>query len=420
MDDPAVAGLAAVLSPAGQALLASLPPYDDEGALALGQRLRAAGHDPVLVAGALTQSRLRARARAKFGPFADDMLFTAAGLEQATRLEVAARHARRFAAAGVRRVADLGCGVGGDALALAGLGVDVLAVDRDEPTAAVAAANLRRFPGSEVRCEDVAATDLTGVDGAWLDPARRDDAGRRVLDPRRASPPLSFAVELAHRLPVGVKTAPGIDHDLVPGAVGSPVGGPVGGPVASAPWECQWTSVDGDVVEAALWSPALARPGVRRSAVVVRGGVAAVVDDVHDPFAAGAPPVGPVGGYLYEPDGAVVRAGLVGAVVAALDGRLVDPSIAYVTADRHLELPSATGYAVDEVLPFGLKPLRARLRERGVGRLVVKKRGTAVEPEELRRRLGRLEGPHEAVVVLTRVAGRQSALLCRALPRPAP
>ncbi|GAA2032812.1 50S ribosomal protein L11 methyltransferase [Pseudokineococcus marinus] len=400
-----------MLSPAGQALLASLPPYDDEGALALGQRLRAAGHDPVLVAGALTQSRLRARARAKFGPFADDMLFTAAGLEQATRLEVAARHARRFAATGVRRAADLGCGVGGDALALAGLGVDVLAVDRDEPTAAVAAANLRRFPGSEVRCEDVAATDLTGVDGAWLDPARRDAAGRRVLDPRRASPPLSFAVELAQRLPVGVKTAPGIDHDLVPGAVGD---APAGGA-----WECQWTSVDGDVVEAALWSPALARPGVRRSAVVVRAGAAAVVDDAHDPFAGGAPPVGPVGGYLYEPDGAVVRAGLVGAVVAALDGRLVDPSIAYVTADRHLELPSATGYAVDEVLPFGLKPLRARLRERGVGRLVVKKRGTAVEPEELRRRLGRLEGPHEAVVVLTRVAGRQSALLCRALPRPA-
>ncbi|WP_299037164.1 THUMP-like domain-containing protein [uncultured Pseudokineococcus sp.] len=404
MEDPAVAGLAAVLAPEGLALLDALPPYEEAAGLALGARLRAEGHDPALVAGALTQSRLRARAVAKFGPFADDMLFTAAGLEQATRLEVAARHARRFAAADVRRVADLGCGIGGDALALAGLGLGVLAVDRDEPTAAVAAANLRRFPAAAVRCEDVVATDLTGVDGVWLDPARRDAAGRRVLDPRRASPPLSFAVDLAERLPVGVKTAPGIDHDLVPT-------GPGGA------WECQWTSVDGDVVEAALWSGPLARPGVRRSAVVVRGGAAAVVDDAADPFAATAPPVGPVGGFLYEPDGAVVRAGLVGAVVAALDGRLVDPSIAYVTADRHLELPSATGYVVDEVMPFGLKPLRARLRERGVGRLTIKKRGTAVEPEELRRRL-RLEGPEEAVLVLTRVAGRQSALICRALPRP--
>ena len=404
MDDPAVAGLAAVLLPAGLALLDSLPPYDEAGSMALGERLRAAGHDPALVAAALTQSRLRARATAKFGPFASGMLFTAAGLEQATRLEVAARHARRFAGAGLARVADLGCGIGGDALALAGLGLGVLAVDRDEPTAAVAAANLRRFSGTAVRCEDVASTDLAGVDGVWLDPARRDASGRRVMDPRRASPPLSFAVDLAGRLPVGVKTAPGIDHELVPTGPG-------------APWECQWTSVDGDVVEAALWSGPLARPGVRRSAVVVRGGAAAVVDDASDPFAATAPPVGPVGGFLYEPDGAVVRAGLVGAVVAALDGRLVDPSIAYVTADRHLELPSATGYVVDEVMPFGLKPLRARLRERGVGRLTIKKRGTAVEPEELRRRL-RLEGPEEAVLVLTRVAGRQSALLCRALPRP--
>jgi len=404
VDDPAVAGLAAVLLPEGLALLDSLPAYDEAGSMALGERLRAQGHDPALVAAALTQSRLRARAAAKFGPFAADMLFTSAGLEQATRLEVAARHARRFASADVQRVADLGCGIGGDALALAGLGLGVLAVDRDEPTAAVAAANLRRFPGTSVRCEDVAATDLTGVDGVWLDPARRDAAGRRVLDPRRASPPLSFALDLAERRPVGVKTAPGIDHALVPAGPG-------------VPWECQWTSVDGDVVEAALWSGPLARPGVRRSAVVVRGGAAAVVDDVADPFAAAAPPVGPVGGFLYEPDGAVVRAGLVGAVVAALDGRLVDASIAYVTADRHLDLPSATGYVVDEVMPFGLKPLRARLRERGVGRLTIKKRGTAVEPEDLRRRL-RLEGPQEAVLVLTRVAGRQSALICRALPRP--
>ncbi|MEJ5944398.1 class I SAM-dependent methyltransferase [Pseudokineococcus basanitobsidens] len=400
MEDPAVAGLAAVLTPAGLALLDALPPYGEVDGLVLGERLRAQGHDPVLVAAALTQSRLRARARAKFGSFADDMLFTAAGLEQATRLPVAARHAHRFVAAGLARVADLGCGVGGDASALAGLGLGVLAVDSDEPTAAVAAANLRRFPDARVRCEDVTATDLDGVDGVWLDPARRDERGRRVLDPRRASPPLSFAEGLARERPVGVKVAPGIDHDLVP-----------------AGWEAQWTSVDGDVVEAALWSGALARPGVRRSAVVVRGGTAAVVDDTADPFAASAPPVGPVGRHLYEPDGAVVRAGLVGAVVAALDGRLVDPSIAYVTADARLELPSATGYVVDEVLPFGLKPLRARLRERGVGRLTIKKRGTAVEPEELRRRL-RLSGPEEAVVVLTRVAGRQSALLCRALPTP--
>ena len=402
MEDPAAAGLAAVLTPAGRALLDGLPPYDEAVALGLGERLRAEGHDPALVAAALTQSRLRARAVAKLGGRARTMLLTATGLEQATRREVAERHAGRFVAAGAGRVADLGCGVGGDAVVVADRGLGVLAVDRDPSTAAVAAANLAPYPAAEVRCEDVVATDLAGVDAVWLDPARRDAAGRRVLDPRRASPPLSFAEALAAARPVGVKTAPGIDHDVVP-----------------AGWECQWTSVGGDVVEAALWSGALARPGVRRSAVVLPagGGEGVVVDDADDPYADGGPPVGPVGTHLYEPDGAVVRAGLVGAVVAATGGRLVDPTIAYVTADAELDLPTAAGYVVDEVLPFSLKGLRQRLRERGVGRLVVKKRGTAVEPEELRRRL-RLEGPHEAVVVLTRVAGRQSVLVCRALRTP--
>lgn len=401
--DAADAGLAALLRPEGFALLSSLPPYDERSGLALGEHLRAQGHDPALVAAALTQSRLRARASAKFGPFAQDMLFTAAGLEQATRLGVAARHAQRFAAAGVERVADLGCGIGGDAMALAGLDRAVLAVDRDEPTAACATVNLRRFPRAEVRCEDVTATDLSLVGGAWLDPARRTADGRRVLDPRRASPPLSFVVELAQRLPaVGAKVAPGIGHDLVPDDA-----------------ECQWVSDGGDVVEAALWFGAVAREGVRRSAVVLRPGgqpASVVVDDADDPYAVagGRPPVGPVGTVLYEPDGAVVRAGLVGAVVAAVDGRLVDPTIAYVTGDRYVRTPLASAYAVEEVLPFGLKALRARLRDRGVGRLTIKKRGTAVEPEQLRRQL-RLSGSEEAVLVLTRVAGRQSALICRAL-----
>ena len=98
-------------------------------------------------------------------------------------------------------------------------------------------------------------------------------------------------------------------------------------------------------------------------------------------------------------------------------GRLIDPTIAYVTADDLRPTPYATAYEITDVLPFNLKKLRALLRERKVGVLTVKKRGSAVEPEELRRRL-RLEGPHEAVVVLTRVAGRQSVLVCRALRTP--
>src|SRR5690606_14464221 len=121
--------LVELLSADGLNLLDSLPPFDSKADIVnTVARLRADGHSPGLVAAALTRWGLRARAEAKFGPFASRMLFTAAGLEQATRLSVASLHAGRFHSAGVTRVADLGCGIGAHAMALAGLDHIVLAV----------------------------------------------------------------------------------------------------------------------------------------------------------------------------------------------------------------------------------------------------------------------------------------------------
>jgi hypothetical protein len=124
---------------------------------------------------------------------------------------------------------------------------------------------------------------------------------------------------------------------------------------------------------------------------------------------------GPVGRYLVEPDGAVIRAGLVAEAADLVDGRLLDPTIAYLTCDQRPSTPFGTAYEVTDVLPFGLKRLRTLLRERGVGRLTVKKRGTAVQPEALRKQL-RLSGDAEATVVLTRIAGQQSVLVVERLP----
>ena len=118
----------------------------------------------------------------------------------------------------------------------------------------------------------------------------------------------------------------------------------------------------------------------------------------------------PVGGYLYEPDGAVIRAGLVTAVAVGVGGGLVDEHIAYVTSDESFRTPFARGYRVLEELPYREKQLRAALRERGVGRLTIKKRGVDIVPEELRKRLA-LRGDEEATIVLTRVAGAGVALL---------
>ncbi|NCT89636.1 SAM-dependent methyltransferase [Cellulomonas sp. APG4] len=386
--------LTQLLSPQGWALLNALPPYDERMAMTLSERLHREGVDPVLVAAALTQSRLRARGREKSDDFADGMLFTQAGLEQATRLTVGARHARRYAQAGCTRVADLTCGIGGDAMAMSALGLRVLATDVDELTAAVATVNLRHFPESEVRHGDGLALDLAaeGVDGVFADPARRTASGRRRHDPAAYAPPLDDVLGLRSSVPaLGVKVGPAIPHTAVP-----------------ADAEAQWVSVDGSVVEAGLWFGPLAPEGPGRSALVLRGSAATAVraPDGEVP----APEVGPVGAYLHEPDGAVIRAGLVGLVAQEVRGRLLDRTIAYVTADTLVDTDLATTYRVLDVLPFGLKRLRTALREREVGRLTIKKRGTAVAPEQLRKQLD-LRGDQEATIVLTRISGAQHVIV---------
>lgn len=379
---------AALLTAEGQALLASLRDYDPADELAVATRLRRE-HPAELVSAALAQARLRQRGAAKFGEDAYRMYFTPDGVEQATRTSVAAYRAGRFGALGVRRLADLCCGIGGDAIALARAGVEVLAVDRDPLTCAVARANAAALGlGAliEVRCADVAEVDTGACDAVFVDPARRGGRGR-IFDPEAYSPPLSWAVQAARKAPyAALKIAPGVPHEAVPEEA-----------------EAEWISDHGDVKEAVFWFGT--EPG-RRRATLLPGGESVVGRGLPDPA------VRAVGRWLYEPDGAVIRAHLVAEVAQAVGGGLIDGTIAYVTGDELRAVPYAHAYEITDVLPFSLKRLKALLRERGVGVLTVKKRGSAVEPEELRRRM-KLAGPACATVFLTRVGGAPSMLLGR-------
>jgi hypothetical protein len=358
--------------------------------VALVARLRKQGHSPARVAAVLTQHRLRQAAVAKFGPFAQRMLFTQAGLEQASRLRVAAVHAGRFAAAGFTHVADLGCGIGGDAMALASLDVHVVAVERDEVTAAVAAHNLMPFPSATVVHGDALTQSLEGSDALWLDPARRAGA-TRLREPNDWSPSLTEALALARQRPAGIKLAPAMDRALIPDDV-----------------EAQWISVDGDVVELVLWSGALARPGVTRAALVLRGAKpAAEMTAVGD---SADVPTGALGAYVYEPDGAVIRARLIGDLARSIDGRMLDATIAYITTDQPTSTPFARGFRVIERLAFDVAPLKRALATRGIGTLEIKKRGIDVDPAALRPKLA-LKGPHSAVLIVTRIAGARVALI---------
>jgi SAM-dependent methyltransferase len=386
--------LVELLSPEGLRLLDSLPPFDPSAdVVRTVSELRKAGHSPGLVAAVLSQSRLRAKAELKFGDFRSRMLFTDAGLEQATRLRVAALHAGRFVAAGITTVADLGCGIGGDAMAMAAMDLAVTAVDADEVTATVASFNLAPFPTAHVLQADAETFDLTGFEGAWFDPARRTSGHSntsRLTKPEDYSPSLDYVFGLARTLPIGVKLGPGHDRSLIP-----------------AEAEAQWVSVDGQLVEMGLWFGPLARDGIRRSALLLR------VDGVSEltaPADSDDVPAGALGEYLYEPDGAVIRARLIGDLARTLGGRMLSDGIAYITADSAVDTPFATAFRVLDVLPADEKKLRQAIQERKIGTLEIKKRGVDVDPAALRVRL-RLKGPESATIVVTRVGGHRVTLL---------
>ncbi|KWV30340.1 THUMP-like domain-containing protein [Micromonospora rifamycinica] len=402
---------AALRTPEGSAVLAAATEVAGGDPLVAAAALRSRGVPAGLAAAALTQAELRRRAVGKFGPEAAGMFLTRPGLEQATRRVVADRRAARLAAAGVHTLADLGCGLGADALAAARAGIRVYGVEADPVTAALAAANAEAAGLAAmftVECGDATAFDVTRVDAVFCDPARRRaGTGRRIFEPDAYSPPWDFVTGLAGRVPhTVVKVAPGLDHARIPAGT-----------------EAEWVSVDGDLVEAALWGGPLA--GVPRRATVLRserpaarqrppGGPGEPTTRSHQLTGAGdtEATVGPVRRYLYDPDPAVVRAHLVAELAGTLDATLADPSIAYLYADTPRPTPFGRCLEIVDVLPFSLKRLRALLRERRIGRVEILKRGSALVPEQLRRDL-RLAGENPASLVLTRVAGAPTVLIGR-------
>jgi hypothetical protein len=282
-----------LLSPEGQALLAEVSLDTKLDVVKTVSRLRAAGHDAGLVATVLTQAKLRARAKAKFGEFADRMFFTEDGLEQSSRLQVSALHAGRFRDAGIKQVADLGCGIGSESIALAAIDLEVIAVELDEVTAACAAYNLAPFENARVENTDVTAIDLNEFEAQFFDPARRElgtgrEKATRKFDPTQFSPNFDWVLEQARNRPTGIKVGPGHPHEAVPEDA-----------------EAQWVSVNGDLVELSLWFGSLARAGVARSALLLANGQRFELQS-SDPQPAHAE-LREIGDYVFEPDNAVVR-----------------------------------------------------------------------------------------------------------------
>ncbi len=358
--------------------------------LSIITKLRKAGHPALLVTEVITQARLRTRAKSKFGEFASSMLFSEAGLEQATRLQVAAVHAERFRLRGYSKIADLGCGIGADSLAFASLGLTVTAVEQDPQTAALASFNLAPFPTAEVKVSDAEDFDLEAFDAVWLDPARRD-LGRKsaqhiTLAPADFSPNLDWCFGIPK--PKGIKLGPAFPLELIPSDA-----------------EAQWVSHQGDLVELALWFDGLTER-VGRSAMMLRDGQRYVFEGQGiDRFASEA-----LKQYVYEPDYSLIRSQLLGDFANQQGLTGISDGIAYLSSEQLNDSPWLKAYQVLDVLPLDESTIRKALAQRGIGKLEIKKRGVDITPEELRPKL-KLKGEGAATLILTKVGDARRALI---------
>ena len=344
-------------------------------------------------AGALIETTLlRRKAVAKFeGLDVSGWLFTDEALQQATAAVVARHRARRLAwVIGHEPVHDATCSIGAELAALRGTAALVIGSDIDEVRLAMARHNVPDVP----LCRADALHPISRDAVVLLDPARRS-GGRRRFDPRAYTPPLDELAEVYRGRATVVKCAPGIDFEAVR--------------QLGFDGEIEVTSAVGSVREACLWSADLGEPGVRRRASVLDREETLTDADPDD--CAVAPP----GRWIVDPDGAVVRAGLVRQYATRHGLWQLDPDIAYLTGDRVPE--GVRGFEIIEQVPVREKILRQALSARDCGPLEILVRGVDVDPDALRRRL-RPTGSQPLSVVLTRIgsgtAARAVAFVCRA------
>lgn len=336
---------------------------------------------------------LRQHAISKFSR-ADDMYFVRAALEQASAETVAQHRARRFADVGCTQIADLGCGIGGDAIALAAQ-AEVMGVEWEPVRLAMAQENVRVYGHGNrfhpLQADLYSLTPLGQMDALFFDPARRDEQGRRFFSLAQYRPPLSLIDAWRALVPdTAVKISPGVDYAELPDDA-----------------EVEFVSLDGEMKEGVLWYGRFHSGVARRATLLPTGHTLTTADLPVDPI-----PSSPPKAYLYEPDGAVIRAHLVQALADKLSANQIDDSIAYLTAETAVDTPFARCFTVEDYFPFQLKQLRHYLRERRVGNVTIKKRGSPLEPDKLQKQL-RLSGlkDNHRFLFLTHILGTPSVII---------
>lgn len=347
-------------------------------------RLRAAFPAEIIPA-VLELSDLRHRAAMKFA-CADAMFFDREGLEQATGENIAKWRARSFS--GLDCSADLTCGVGGDVIEMTNV-TRVLASDLNPSRLAMARANVELYnPTASADFRAAPAEKYPLAEGYFLDPSRRA-AGKRTRHLVGISPSIELIQELIRKSQyVGVKLSPATPDNELDGLGGS----------------VEFISDHGTCKEAVVWFGKLA--GQRKASILPSGVVLEADANVPEP------PLCSHAKYIFEPDPAIVRAGLIPELCKRIDAAVMDRFIAYLTINRHVNTPFGRCYETLASLPFSEKAIRGALRGLDIGQVVVKKRGTAVDLERIRKNL-QSDLPGRGVVIMTRIGVKPWAYICR-------
>ena len=349
---------------------------------------------PDLARAALEVAILRREAAIKF-PFADKLFLTRQALEQSSSFEVSSYRAERFRQ--FPYIADLGCSVGGDTFALAQV-APTIGLDVDLLRLSMASANLLALglsPDTQlIRSNLIDPLPFkTESVGLFFDPARRM-GDHQFFSVQQYQPPLSIIRDwLTHFPSLGVKISPGVDI----------------AELNEYEAEVEFISLHGELKEAVLWFGSL--KSAFRRATVLPGPYQLVA---HLPRRVPLPParISNPGSFLYEPDPAVIRSGLVTTLADMLDASQVDPEIAYLTSGTNSPTPFARVWRIEDWFPFQLKRLRTYLRQHHIGHVTVKKRGSPIEPDFLIHQL-RLKGDQECILVLTHLRGEPIVIICK-------
>ena len=390
-----LAAFRALLSPAGQEILqevSALAPRESDFLIhyqSLSRRF-----PPDLARLALETAILRREATHKF-PFADKLYLTRQALEQASSFEISSYRAARYKP--FQTIADLACSVGSDTLALANV-APTLGIDLDRLRLSMASANLQAIglaDHTQLLQSDLSVTlPMIGNSSAlFFDPSRRS-GDHRVFSVHQYQPPLSIINNWLVNFPaIGVKLSPGVDLSELD----------------EYHAEIEFISLHGELKEALLWFGPL--KNASRRATILPGPHQLAIDGENISYLIPNRISEPLA-FLYEPDPAIIRSGLVTNLAEILKACQMDTDIAYLTSDTFTPSPFVRCWEIVDWMPFNLKRLRAYLRQRHIGQVTVKKRGSPLKPDFLIHQL-RLTGYQECILALTHLRGEPIVMICK-------